>query len=255
MPFQGVGTVNFDELMDAFEQGRLNRDEFKRGVLEQSFIDTGCAKLDHQRALRTGGPEVVYCESKTPTQVSTIFKRLFDCNGRVLGTRASLKHYEAVRADLEVEYFEESGLLVAGKIPENRVGKIVVVSAGTSDQPVAEEAAVTAEFLGSRVARHYDCGVAGIHRLFSVLDEFNDASVIIAVAGMEGALPSVVGGVALPPILAVPTSVGYGANFRGLSALLAMLNSCSPGVGVLNIDNGFGAGFLGHKINLLSVKK
>ncbi|MCJ2165176.1 MULTISPECIES: nickel pincer cofactor biosynthesis protein LarB [unclassified Pseudodesulfovibrio] len=247
--------MSLDQLMDDFEAGRISRDDFKKGVLERSFIEAGCAKIDHHRELRTGGPEVVYCQGKTPQQVASIFAHMAKHSGRVLGTRADTAHFQAVNAVVKVLFDAESRLLVVGEPAADPIGKIVVVSAGTSDQSVAEEAAGTAEFLGSRVERHYDCGVAGIHRLFSVMDEMNDASVIIAVAGMEGALPSVIGGMARPPIVAVPTSVGYGANFQGLSALLAMMNSCAPGVGVVNIDNGFGAGFLAHKINVLAVSR
>eukprot|EP00831_Metopus_contortus_P017257 TRINITY_DN17270_c0_g2_i1.p1 TRINITY_DN17270_c0_g2~~TRINITY_DN17270_c0_g2_i1.p1 ORF type:complete len:263 (-),score=50.13 TRINITY_DN17270_c0_g2_i1:848-1636(-) len=253
MHFQGVEPMNLDQLMDDFEAGRISRDNFRKGLMRQSFINVGCAKVDHHREIRTGGPEVVYCKGKSPEQVATIFAQMAARDGRVLGTRATKAHFEAVNEVVQASYQADCGLLVVGKPVSKPVGKIAIVSAGTSDQSVAEEAAGAAEFLGSRVERHYDCGVAGIQRLFSVMDEINGASVIIAVAGMEGALPSVVGGMVRPPIVAVPTSVGYGANFQGLSALLAMMNSCAPGVGVVNIDNGFGAGFLAHKINMLAV--
>lgn len=242
--------MSLDDLLDDFEAGRVSREDLKNGLLRQSFVDVGCAKIDHMRAARTGGPEVVYCESKTPEQVAEIFSRASMHMERMLGTRASREHYEAIDAKLGAVYDAVSGLITLGDEHVALVGKVVVVSAGTSDLPVAEEAAATAEFLGSRVERHFDCGVAGIHRLFAVMDDLNDASAIIAVAGMEGALPSVVGGLAAPPIIAVPTSVGYGANFQGLAALLTMMNSCAPGIGVVNIDNGFGAGFLAHKINM-----
>ncbi len=213
-------------------------------------MDDGCAKIDHHRELRAGGPEVVYCEGKTPDQVRAIFREIINHNGCALGTRASEEQQLAIGDLFDVGYDRVSGLLTAGKTRGEGVGKIVVVSAGTSDLPVAEEAAGTAEFLGSRVERHYDCGVAGIHRLFSVMDKMVDASAIIAVAGMDGALPSVIGGMAAPPVIAVPTSVGYGASFGGLAALLTMMNSCAPGIAVVNIDNGFGAGFMAHKINM-----
>ena len=244
--------MSLDELLDDFEAGRVSREALKKGLLRQSFIDAGCAKLDHLRASRTGGPEVVYCEGKTPEQVAAIFDHAANHMGCILGTRAGPAHFEAIDPRLGAVYDEVSGLISLGEMPAVESGKVVVVSAGTSDLPVAEEAAGTAEYLGSRVERHFDCGVAGIHRLFSVLGDLNDASVIVAVAGMEGALPSVVGGLAEPPIIAVPTSVGYGANFQGLAALLTMMNSCAPGIGVVNIDNGFGAGFLAHKMNLLA---
>jgi len=245
--------MSLDRLLDDFEAGHISREKLKRELLGQAFIKAGCAKIDQLRECRTGGPEVVYCEGKTPDQVASIFDHLYRSNGRVLGTRSDQAHFEAVRAVADARFDPVSGLLRIGEPPENPIGRVAVVSAGTSDLSVAEEAAGTAEFLGSRVDRHFDCGVAGIHRLFSAMDELCAASVIIAVAGMEGALPSVVGGMTRPPVLAVPTSVGYGANFQGLAALLAMMNSCAPGVAVLNIDNGFGAGYLAHKINMLAV--
>jgi len=247
--------MTLDCLLDDFEAGHISREKLKQELLRQSFIETGCAKIDQLRELRTGGPEVVYCAGKTPDQVASIFDHLNRCNGRALGTKADQAHYEAVSRVAEARFDPVSGLLSIGGAPENLMGKVAVVSAGTSDLPVAEEAAGTAEFLGSRVDRHFDCGVAGIHRLFAVMDDLGGAAVIIAVAGMEGALPSVVGGLVRPPIVAVPTSVGYGASFQGLSALLTMLNSCAPGIGVVNIDNGFGAGYLAHKINMLAIDK
>lgn len=239
-----------DQILEAFASGDISQEEAKRLLMGNSFVDTGCAKIDQHRELRCGGPEVVYCEGKTPEQVAVIFEEIMKHNGRVLGTRASEEHAQALPASINGRYDPVSRLLMAEREPKKTVGKVLVVSAGTSDLPVAEEAAGTAEFLGSHVERHHDCGVAGIHRLFSIVDEFEGASAIIAVAGMEGALPSVVGGFAAPPVIAVPTSIGYGASFDGLAALLAMMNSCAPGIGVVNIDNGFGAGFLAHKINM-----
>jgi hypothetical protein len=247
--------MSLDRLLDAFEAGHISREKLKKELLRQSFIETGSAKIDQLREARTGGPEVVYCAGKTPDQVASIFDHLNRHNGRVLGTKADQAHFEAVREVAGVRFDPVSGLLSIGKTTQTPVGKVAVVSAGTSDLAVAEEAAGTAEFLGSRVDRHFDCGVASIHRLFSVMDGLNGASVVVAVAGMEGALPSVIGGLARPPIVAVPTSVGYGANFQGLAALLTMMNSCAPGIGVVNIDNGFGAGYLAHKINMLASGK
>jgi NCAIR mutase (PurE)-related protein len=245
--------MSLDGLLDDFEAGRVTREELKQQIMRHAFVDTGCAKIDLHREVRAGGPEVVYCEGKTPEQVMAIFKEIVDHNGRALGTRASARLYDALKKNMDIQYDEVSGLLSAGTLPDEPIGKVVVVSAGTSDLSVAEEAAGTAEFLGSHVERYYDCGVAGIHRLFSVMDKLADASAIIAVAGMDGALPSVVGGMAASPVIAVPTSVGYGASFQGLAALLTMLNSCAPGISVVNIDNGFGAGFLAHKINKMVV--
>lgn len=243
--------MNPDQVLEAFAAGDISQDEAKRRLLGDPFIDAGCAKIDHGREERCGGPEVVYCEGKTPEQAATIMAEMVRHCGRALGTRAEVAHYEALPLDLNARYDPAARVIVVGEQPES-LGKVVIVSGGTSDLPVAEEAARTAEFLGSRVVRHYDCGVAGIHRLFAVRGEFESASAIIAVAGMEGALPSVVGGLAAPPVIAVPTSVGYGANFQGLAALLTMMNSCAPGIGVVNIDNGFGAGFLAHKINMMA---
>jgi NCAIR mutase (PurE)-related protein len=242
--------VNPDAVLDAFAAGDISRDEAKRRLMGATFMDSGCAKLDLYRELRTGGPEVVYCEGKTPSQVAEIFDVMVRHGGRALGTRAEAAHLAALPASLNARYDPVSRLLSAGTAAGAGQGKVVVVSAGTSDLAVAEEAAGTLEYLGTRVVRHYDCGVAGIHRLLSVVGEMDDASAVIAVAGMEGALPSVVGGAVTPPVIAVPTSVGYGASFQGLAALLAMMNSCAPGVAVVNIDNGFGAGFLAHKINM-----
>lgn len=245
--------MNADAVLEAFAAGKISQEEAKRQLLGKGYVDAGCAKLDLNRELRCGGPEVVYCESKTPEQVAEIFQHLIANCGKGLGTRASQAHFDAIPKSLGATYDPVSRLIRVGSEEGPLAGKIVVLTAGTSDLPVAEEAAGTAEFLGSQVERHFDCGVAGIHRLFSVLDELQDASAVIAVAGMEGALPSVVGGVVAPPVIAVPTSVGYGANFQGLSALLTMMNSCAPGIGVVNIDNGFGAGFLAHKINMQTV--
>ncbi|WP_147819554.1 nickel pincer cofactor biosynthesis protein LarB [Salidesulfovibrio onnuriiensis] len=245
--------MSMDELLERFKQGLVDVDEVKRELLRQTYIDAGCAKLDTHRAMRKNHPEVVFCQGKTCDQLVIIYGELLARHGRVLGTRASREQYEAVSGQVPgTAYDKTSGLLwVCGEQPDPR-GKVVVVSAGTTDIPVAEEAAKVAEYMGSFVERHYDCGVAGIHRLFSIADSFVDAKAIIAVAGMEGALPSVVGGIAAAPVIAVPTSVGYGSAFEGLSALLTMLNSCAPGISVVNIDNGFGAGYLAHMINAQS---
>ena len=245
--------MNPDQLLAAFAAGELSQEETKRRLLGFTSVPMECATLDHCRTARTGCPEVVYCEGKTPAQVVEIMSELVRHNGRALGTRSTQAQLEAVSERLDARRDETSRLLSAGAESPEGVGKVVVLTAGTTDLPVAEEAAGTLEFLGSKVVRRYDCGVAGMHRLFAVMDEFEDASAVVTVAGMEGALPSVVGGLAAPPVVAVPTSVGYGANFAGLSALLTMLNSCAPGIGVVNIDNGFGAGYLAHKINMQTV--
>ncbi|MBU1040983.1 MAG: nickel pincer cofactor biosynthesis protein LarB [Proteobacteria bacterium] len=241
--------MNVDALLEEFRQGRVTAEEIKRQLTGHSYADAGFARLDHHRLLRKGQPEVVFCQGKTPEHVAHIFQELAQANGRVLGTRANAAHFEAVRHLPGAHYDPISRVLSVTREPVELVGKVIVVSAGTADMPVAEEAARVAEHLGSRVVRHFDCGVAGIHRFLSVLDDFLDARAVVAVAGMDGALPSVVGGAVAAPVIAVPTSVGYGASFGGLAALLTMLNSCAPGVTVVNIDNGFGAGYMAHIIN------
>lgn len=217
------------------------------------YEDLGFAVLDHHRALRKGFPEVIFCQGKTNAQVAEIFKRL--CEGRrsILGTRASKEAFESVKEVYPDAVYHELARTIVINRGERMVnkGKILVMSAGTADIPVAEEAAITAEVMGNEVRRVYDVGVAGIHRLLDKLDTIRWADVIIVVAGMEGALASVVGGLADQPIIAVPTSVGYGASFNGLSALLCMLNSCASGLSVVNIDNGFGAAAMANSITQL----
>ncbi|MEI8133282.1 MAG: nickel pincer cofactor biosynthesis protein LarB [Leptolinea sp.] len=209
------------------------------------------ARLDHHRALRTGFPEVIFSQGKTPGQIVEIFNKLSERNDRVLATRLKPDIYEQIRSQLpEAIYHPLAHLLYLDRIPDRpKVPGVVVLCAGTSDIPVAEEAAITAELMNSSVKRFFDVGVAGLHRLLYHLPDLQNARVIIAVAGMEGALPSVVAGLVSVPVIAVPTSVGYGASFQGLAALLAMLNSCANGVSVVNIDNGFGAGYLAATIN------
>lgn len=215
------------------------------------YEDLGFAKLDHHRTLRRGFPEVIYCQGKTIPQILSIVKSMSANHHNVLATRADKKVFRAVKKAVKDARFHEPARLITveRKPAKKNPIKIAVVTGGTADLPVAEEAAVTAEFLGNRVTRLYDVGVAGIHRLLGNVDKLNDAAVIVVVAGMEGALASVVGGIVDKPIIAVPTSVGYGSNFEGLSALLTMLNSCAPGVAVVNIDNGFGAGVMASMIN------
>ncbi len=214
------------------------------------YEDMGFAKVDLHRHRRKGFPEVIYCEGKTPQQVVKIARRIWEHGHDVLATRADRKVFTAVKKTLKkTKYFETARAITVQRKPRRLVaGSIAIVSAGTADLPVAEEAAVTAEFLGNKVERIYDVGVAGIHRLVKNLDKIKKAKVVIVVAGMEGALPSVLGGLVDKPIVAVPTSVGYGASFKGLSALLTMMNSCAPGVAVVNIDNGFGAAVMAHYI-------
>jgi len=218
------------------------------------YEDLGFAKVDRHRALRKDFPEVVYCPGKTDEQILRIVRRLSADSRVVLATRAAPATAAAIEKGIphRVTYHDRARLLVIGSPPKRLSGNIVLATAGTSDLPVAEEAAVTAECMGARVERLYDVGVAGLHRLLENRRVLEGATVVVVVAGMEGALPSVVAGLVSVPVIAVPTSVGYGANFGGLAALLAMMNSCAPGVAVVNIDNGFGAGYLAATINARS---
>jgi NCAIR mutase (PurE)-related protein len=212
------------------------------------------ARLDHHRDLRSGIPEVIYSKGKSPKQVQTIIASMAKAGQTILATRLAPEVYKKIKPKLpaNAEYNETAQTLLIRKRKKNKaVGSVVVVTAGTSDIPIAEEAVITAEAFGSRVIKIYDIGVAGIHRLLDNLDALRQGRVVVAVAGMDGALPSVIGGLVDKPVIAVPTSVGYGASFNGLSALLTMLNSCATGIGTVNIDNGFGAGCLAHKINML----
>ena len=215
------------------------------------YEDIGFAKLDHHRSLRRGFAEVILCKGKTADQVAGIVKRMAASTGTTLATKASPEIFDVVRQVApNAHYHQLAGLIVIGDAPPVVAeGYILVVTAGTGDIPIAEEAAVTAETMGSRVERAYDVGVAGLHRLLDCKDKLLGANVVVAVAGMEGALASVVSGMVESPVIAVPTSVGYGASFQGLAALLGMLNTCSPGVSVVNIDNGFGAGYLASLID------
>lgn len=223
----------------------------------QPFEDIGFAKLDHHRALRQGVAEVIYGAGKTPEQIAQIASAMLAREKRtILITRLSLEAAGVLKSSYPLHYHEIARIGVIGELPApDGVGEIVVATGGTSDMPVAEEAALTAEALGNTVVRVYDVGVAGLHRLLAHLDEIMSAKVIIAIAGMEGALASVIGGFADCPVIGVPTSVGYGASFGGLSALLSMLNSCASGVSVVNIDNGFGAGYLASMINHMEGSK
>jgi pyridinium-3,5-biscarboxylic acid mononucleotide synthase len=215
------------------------------------YTDLGFARIDHHREMRTGYPEIIYCAGKSVEQVREIFRVMSEKENNVIGTRANQEMYEAIRSILtDVIYYPIARIIsLQQKKPPVPESRIAIITAGTSDMPVAEEAAITAELLGNNVLRIYDAGVAGIHRLVDKLPEIRNCRVIIVIAGMEGALASVVGGLVDKPVIAVPTSIGYGANFGGISALLAMLTSCSTGVTVVNIDNGFGAGFAASMIN------
>jgi NCAIR mutase (PurE)-related protein len=241
-------------LLESLKRGEITTEDVLGRLKTLSFEDVGFAKIDHHRRMRNGYPEVVYGEGKTPEQVAEIFSRLADQNPNVLCTRANSTTAEAVRARVpEAEYHEICRIVEVRRSQADAVGLVALAAAGTSDLPVAEEAAVALEVFGSRVERVYDVGVAGIHRLFAHTDVLRGANCVIAVAGMEGALPSVVGGLVDVPVIAVPTSVGYGTSFGGITALLAMLNSCASGISVVNIDNGFGAAYQADMINKLAV--
>jgi len=240
------------KIMDDVKNNKLRVGDAIKKLKFLPFEDLAYAKIDHHRALRKGFPEVVFCQSKTTNQVVEIVKRLSRDNSTVLATRATKEMSEAVKNQVKnSQYNEKSKTITINKAQKNKLkkGKILVISAGTSDISVAEEAAVAAEAMGNHVERLYDVGVAGLHRLLGNKDAIEDANVLVVVAGMDGVLPSVVSGVFGKPIIAVPTSVGYGASFKGIAPLLTMLNSCSPGVVVVNIDNGFGAGYFASMIN------
>lgn len=239
------------QILTEFKQNKLSVDEAIGALNKLPYEDLGFAKIDYHREIRKGFPEVIFCQGKTPQQVREIAFNMHKRGSDVLGTRASHEHFEAVKRVVETAvYYEEARIISIRNTPINKTkGIIGVVAAGTSDLPVAEEAVITAELMGNTVKRFYDVGVAGLHRLLDKLDEIRQCRVLIAVAGMEGALPTVLGGLVSSPIIAVPTSVGYGANFHGLSALLTMLNSCASGVSVVNIDNGFGAAYSASLIN------
>ncbi|MBQ7637709.1 MAG: nickel pincer cofactor biosynthesis protein LarB [Clostridia bacterium] len=245
------------KLLENVKNGTVTVDDALLTLKTEPFADLGYAKVDLHRAVRQGHPEVIYGESKTAAQISGIIGAMKEHGQeRVLITRLSPQKAELLSESIPITYNETAGTAWTGVFPEpDGIGEIVVACGGTSDIPVAQEAALTAEFFGNKTCRLYDIGVAGLHRLLSNSNIIMRASVIIAVAGMEGALASVVGGLADCPVIAVPTSVGYGASFGGIAALLSMLNSCASGVSVVNIDNGFGAGYLAGMINHMEVKK
>src|SRR5439155_14989106 len=250
---RALNAESIRKLFDEVRKGKLTPDDAVDRLRHLPFEDLGFAKVDHHRALRNGMPEIILGEGKTPAQVAEIFARLAKHGGNVLATRASEKQFAAVKRKVRgVEYRELARAIVLQRDP-TKYGKgiVAVVSAGTSDIPVAEEAVATAEVMGNEVQHFYDVGVAGIHRLLANREALSKARVVIVCAGMEGALPSVVGGLVGVPVIAVPTSVGYGAAFKGLAALLGMMNSCASNVSVVNIDNGFGAGYVASLINRL----
>ncbi|HOO25885.1 MAG TPA: nickel pincer cofactor biosynthesis protein LarB [Clostridiales bacterium] len=245
------------QILESLKNGSITVDEAALKLKTAPFEDLGFAKVDHHRSLRQGVAEVIYGAGKTERQIIEIAKSLLE-NGQktILITRLEESVADAISKELALDYNKEAKLGIIGSFAKPYgMGKVIVATGGTSDIPVAEEAALTAEFLGNEVIRLYDVGVAGLHRLLANLDELMSASVIIAIAGMEGALASVIGGLVDCPVIAVPTSVGYGAAFDGLAALLSMLNSCASGVSVVNIDNGFGAGYLASMINHMEAKE
>jgi NCAIR mutase (PurE)-related protein len=233
-------------------KGQMSPDEVLKKLVDFPYQDLGFANVDNHRSLRNGNAEVIYCPGKSLDQIAHIFSVLADKSQNVMATRGSLRVFRKIQSQVpDVEYFEAAKIIGLWRNKKQTTGAIGVLAAGTADLRVAEEACVTAEILGSKTVKIYDVGVAGIHRLFDKKQLIDECRVLIVVAGMEGALASVVGGLVDKPIIAVPTSIGYGTNFNGIAPLLSMLNSCASGIGVVNIDNGFGAGVLAHRINLL----
>ena len=249
-----MNVKEIEKLLNDVKNGETTVNKALEVLKNFPYTDLGFAKIDHHREMRTGYPEIIYCAGKSVEQVKEIVKVMSERENNVIGTRANQEMYEAVLNIIPTAVYYPMGRIISvqKKKPETPESSIAVITAGTSDMPVAEEAAITAELLGNKVLRIYDAGVAGIHRLVDKLPEIRNCRVVIVIAGMEGALASVVGGLIDKPVIAVPTSVGYGANFGGISALLAMLTSCSTGVTVVNIDNGFGAGFAASMINKMA---
>ncbi len=245
------------KILEKVQSGEWSIADAENHLRMQPFEELGFAKLDTHREVRSGFSEVIYCAGKLDEYLVSIFQKMYEKNGEVFGTRASVGQYELVREVLPmVQYDSMAKILKIEKNPQQkaveRIGKIAVCTAGTADIPVAEEAAQTAEYFGSKVERIYDVGVSGLHRLLAHAQAIQEANCVIAVAGMEGALASVIGGLVSNPVIAVPTSVGYGASLNGLSALLTMINSCANGIAVVNIDNGYGAGYMATQINRLA---
>lgn len=242
------------KILEMVKYGGISIEEAEKFLKKEPYEELGnYAKLDSHREVRSGFAEVVFCSGKADKYLVEIYRRLYQDNGEVFGTRANEHQYELIREVLpEVTYDEVSHILKIEKPDKKRIGKIAVCTAGTADIPVAEEAAQTAEYFGTNVERIFDVGVSGLHRLLAKMDAIQEANCVVAVAGMEGALASVIGGLVKNPVIAVPTSVGYGASMHGLSALLTMINSCANGIAVVNIDNGYGAGYMATQINRLA---
>ncbi len=245
-----------NEVLNKVKSGEMSVEEAEAYFRRQPFEEMGYAKLDMHRKVRSGFAEVIFCSGKKNEHLLNIFRKLYEEDGEVFGTRASKEQFEFIKEEFpQVIYDEMSHIIKIEKPDKKKVGRIAVCTAGTADIPVAEEAAQTAEYFGSYVERIYDVGVSGIHRLFSRLEVIQSANCVVAVAGMEGALASVLGGLVDKPVIAVPTSIGYGASFHGISAMLTMINSCANGIAVVNIDNGYGAGYIATQINRLATVK
>ena len=241
------------EILEQLQKEQITLDQADHLLRRQPYEELGYAKLDMHRKVRSGCAEVIFCQGKADDHLLSIFSHLYEADGEVFGTRANERQYALIREKFpQVSYDDKSHIIKIEKEDKTHIGSIAVCTAGTADIPVAEEAAQTAEYFGSHVERIYDVGVSGIHRLFSQLDLIQSANCVIAVAGMEGALASVLGGLVDKPVIAVPTSVGYGACMEGLSALLTMMTSCANGIAVVNIDNGYGAGYIANQINHLA---
>ena len=250
----GERLMDIKTMLEQVQAGQMPVEQAEELLKNLPYEDLGYAKLDHHRKLRSGFGEVVFCAGKPDEYLAEIFQKFYEEDGEVMGTRASREQYELVKALVpEIVYDPISRIMKAEKPDKAHVGNIAVCTGGTADIPVAEEAAQTAEFFGCHVERIYDVGVAGIHRLLAQRERIREANCVVAVAGMEGALGTVIAGLVEHPVIAVPTSVGYGASFHGLSALLTMINSCANGISVVNIDNGYGAGYLATQINRLAV--
>lgn len=243
------------DILEKFKKGEISLEETEQYFRRAPFDEMGYAKLDTHRKIRSGFPEVIFCSGKADEHLFPIVRRLYEENGEVFGTRATKEQYEMLREEFpQIQYDPISRIIRIEKEKKEGIGLIAVCTAGTADIPVAEEAAQTAEYFGAKVERIYDVGVAGIHRLFSRLELIQNANCVVAVAGMEGALASVIGGLVDKPVIAVPTSVGYGASMNGISALLTMINSCANGIATVNIDNGYGAGYIATQINRMGAK-
>ena len=248
--------MDVHKMLEQVKAGQLDIAEAEEKLKDLPYEDLGYAKLDHHRKLRSGFGETIFCQGKPDPYLKEIFLKFYERDGEVLGTRASQTQYELIHSLVPAAVYDPISRIVKVEKPDKElVGCVAVCTGGTADIPVAEEAAQTAEYFGTKVDRIYDVGVAGIHRLLSQRERICKANCIIAVAGMEGALGTVIAGLADAPVIAVPTSVGYGASFHGLSALLTMINSCANGISVVNIDNGYGAGYIATQINRMAVKK